>query len=307
MFAASPRLVPLLLTVAALVAFAANSVLGRLALGTGSIDAPAFTAVRLGSGALALLALTSLRRGGGAGGHGSWLGAGSLLLYALPFSIAYLRLETGTGALLLFGTVQVTMITSGLRGGERPGRLEWLGFAGALGGLVYLVSPGLAAPDPLGALFMVVAGVGWGLYSLVGRGAGDPLAATASNIQRTALVLVPLTALAWPWLSLSPRGVWLAVASGALATGLGYTIWYAALRHLTATRAALVQLSVPALAAAGGVAFMDERVTLRLALACAVILGSIAIGTVSHARTAARTEKLDSAGGSPAPSAPRGA
>ena len=272
------------LTAIALVAFAANSVLCRLALERPRIDAYSFTAIRLGSGSLALWLLIRVQQPRRRGGRGSWRGAGSLLLYALPFSLAYLALDTGTGALLLFGSVQLTMLGAGIAAGERPGTLEWLGLVGAAGGVVYLVSPGVAAPDPFGAALMVVAGVGWGLYSLSGRSASEPLLSTASNFHRAALVVVPLTALAWTRLSLSLDGALLAVASGALASGVGYSIWYAALPHLTATRAAMVQLAVPALAAAGGVLLLGEVLTTRLVLASAVILGSIALGTVGRRR-----------------------
>lgn len=276
-------------TTSALVAFAANSVLCRLALGSGAIDALAFTAVRVGTGALALALLVRLRKGGRAGG-GSWAGACALLVYALPFSLAYLELDAGTGALLLFGAVQVTMIGLGLRGGERPGPLAWLGLVGAAGGVVYLVAPGVTAPDPLGAGSMVLAGVGWGLYSIAGRRAVDPLGATAGHFARAACVALPLAVVARPLLpaSLAPavsaEGALLASASGALASGLGYAVWYAALAYLSATRAALVQLAVPVLAAAGGVLFLGEAVTPRLAIATVVILGSIALGTLDRAR-----------------------
>ncbi len=281
---------PLLLTITALIAFAANSVLCRLALGDGAIDAWSFTAVRLGAGALTLVALVALRRLPSEPTAGSRRGAFFLILYALPFSFAYLALDTGTGALLLFGAVQLTMIGLGWRGGERPAALEWLGLLGAAAGVMYLVSPGVTAPDPIGAAVMVLAGVGWGLYSVAGKSAGqsggNPTVVTAANFRRAALVVVPLSVVAIPWMQLSLQGVLLATASGALASGLGYSIWYAALQHLSATRAALVQLAVPALAAGGGVLLVDEQITMRLAVASAVILGSIALGTVGRGRTA---------------------
>lgn len=276
--------IPVALTSATLVAFAANSVLCRLALGSEAIDPWAFTAVRLGSGALTLLLLTRLRRRRAAASGGSWKGALFLVLYALPFSLAYVRLTTGTGALLLFGAVQLTMLSLGIRAGERPGRLEWIAIVSAAAGVVYLVSPGLTAPDPLGAAFMAAAGIGWGLYSIAGMGAGDPASVTAGNFLRAGLLVVPATALAWPWLRLTVEGTLLAVASGAVASGLGYAVWYSALRYLTATRAALVQLAVPVLAAAGGVVFVSEPVTPRLVVAGIVILGAIALGTAGRAR-----------------------
>jgi drug/metabolite transporter (DMT)-like permease len=272
------------LTLAALVAFAGNSVLCRLALGARAIDAYSFTAVRLGSGALALLLLNIWREPFGVSVKGSWRGAFFLLLYALPFSLAYVQLDAGIGALLLFAVVQLTMIGSGLRSGERPLPFEWLGFAGALGGLFYLVFPGLAAPNPTGAALMIVAGVGWGSYSIRGKTAGDPGSVTAGNFQRAALLVLPAAVLAWPWLSLSFRGVFLATASGVLASGLGYTAWYAALKSLSVTRAALVQLSVPVITAAGGVIFLGEALTTRLISASAVILGSVVLAIVARHR-----------------------
>jgi drug/metabolite transporter (DMT)-like permease len=186
------------------------------------------------------------------------------------------------GALLLFAAVQLTMIGSGLRSGERLLPLEWLGFGGAAGGVVYLVFPGLTAPHPIGAALMIVAGVSWGRYSIIGKTPGDPGSVTAGNFQRAALLVVPAAVFAWPWLSLSFRGFLLAAASGALASGLGYTAWYAALKHLTVTRAALVQLSVPVIAAAGGVVFLGETITIRLIWASAVILGSLVLAITTR-------------------------
>ena len=270
------------LTLAALVAFAGNSVLCRLALGARAIDAYSFTAVRLGSGALALLLVNFWREPFRASVKGSWRGALFLLLYALPFSLAYVQVDAGIGALLLFAVVQLTMIGSGLRSGERPLPFEWLGFAGALGGLVYLVFPGLTAPNPVGAALMIVAGIGWGGYSIRGKTAGDPGSVTAGNFQRAALLVLPAALLTWPWLSLSFRGVLLATASGVLASGLGYTAWYAALKSLPVTRAALVQLSVPVITAAGGVIFLGEALTIRLISASAVILGSVVLAIAAR-------------------------
>lgn len=277
------------LTVATLIAFAANSILCRLALRDRSIDPYTFTAVRIATGAIVLALVTARPARGSArertaADGGTWRGAAFLAIYALPFSLAYVRLETGTGALLLFGTVQITMIGIGLRGGERPSAIEWIGLAGALGGVVYLVSPGLAAPDPIGALLMILAGVGWGLYSLAGRGARDPALLTAGNFRRAALIVVPAALLALPWSAISWRGALLATASGAIASGLGYVIWYAALRHLTATRAALVQLAVPAIAAAGGVLLLGEPLTVRVVAAGVAVLGSIALATTARHR-----------------------
>lgn len=270
------------LTAIAMVAFAANSVLCRLALGSAAIDAYSFTAIRIGAGAVALLLIMSWKSRPKQEAAPSWRGSFYLLLYALPFSLAYLRIDTGTGALLLFGAVQLTMIGMGLWAGERPRLLEWLGFLGAASGVVYLISPGASAPDPVGAALMVLAGIGWGLYSVAGKGAREPVYLTSVNFLRAACIIIPATGLAHQVVSISLTGVLLAVVSGAIASGIGYAIWYAALTDLATTRAALVQLSVPVVAAVGGVVFIAEAITLRLVIASAVILGSIAVGTMSR-------------------------
>ncbi|MBO6938374.1 MAG: DMT family transporter [Deltaproteobacteria bacterium] len=264
----------------ALVAFAANSVLCRMALaGSSTIDPLTFTSVRVGGGALTLAVLVAFR-GGLRPLGGSVAGAAALLVYAGPFSYAYVELATGTGALVLFAAVQLTMIGVGLRGGERPRPTEWLGFVLAFGGLVVLVFPGIEAPDPLGALLMAIAGVGWGVYSLLGRkSGGDPTRTTAGNFIRGAIVVVPAALISHGTghASWDGSGLFLAAASGALASGLGYAIWYAALRDLSATRAGFVQLTVPILAAAAGIVILDEALTLRFAIASVVVLGGVAL------------------------------
>ena len=277
-----------LLTILALVAFAANSVLCRLALGGAAIDAASFTSVRLASGACALLLITALvnRKLPPLGRRMRFIPALLLFLYAAAFSFAYTGLTTGTGALILFGSVQATMLAAALGSGERPHTLEWAGLALALAGLVYLVLPGLAAPPPLSSAFMAVAGISWGLYSLLGRGARDPLADTTSNFVLALPLAFAVNLLARGGAHVSTRGVVLAVLSGALASGVGYVVWYAALRGLTATRAATVQLPVPVLAAIGGVIFMSENVSLRLLLATTVILGGVALALLGRAQTA---------------------
>ena len=272
------------LTAMALVAFAGNSILCRMALGAHLIDPAGFTAVRIGAGAATLWGIAAIRSGGIPRIAGDWGAAAALFLYAAAFSLAYITLSAGTGALILFGAVQLTMIVAGLRAGERPRPAEWLGLALAAGGLLVLVRPGLTAPAPAGSALMAVAGVAWGIYSLKGRGSVEPLRNTAGNFARAipmaALMLLLLTArTGGTW---EPRGVWLAAASGALASGLGYAIWYAALPSLTATRAALVQLLVPVLAAAGGVALLGEAVPLRLPIAAALVLGGVALAVSSH-------------------------
>ncbi len=273
------------LTTVAMVAFAANSVLCRLALADEAIDPLSFTTLRVVAGALVLLALTiGGRRSVEAGGLGDWKRAFFLLGYALPFSLAYVVLDTGTGALLLFGGVQLTMLGLGIRRGERPSPAEWMAIVGAGAGLVYLVSPGVTAPDPLGAVLMLVAGAGWGLYSIAGQGLDDPTARTAAAFGRAALLVTPVAVIFHGRLSMSTEGAIYALISGGVTSGLGYAIWYLALRDLTATRAALVQLSVPVIAAAGGVAFLSEEVTSRLAIASVVTLGSIALGVSQQRR-----------------------
>ena len=273
-----------LLTAAALVGFAANSVLCRLALRGEEIDAASYTAVRLVSGAVVLAALAWPRSSGSRTmPRGSWGSALALFAYAAPFSFAYVRVHTGVGALVLFGCVQTTMLAWAIARGERPRPIVWLGLAIAAGGLVVLARPGGGAPDALGAAVMAVAGVAWGVYSVRGKGAGDPLAATAGNFVRTvpmAAVLVAVVALVEhdaSALHASWRGALLATASGAIASGLGYTFWYAALRGLTATRAAVLQLLVPLLAAGAGVALLDESLTTRLVVAAATITGGVAL------------------------------
>jgi drug/metabolite transporter (DMT)-like permease len=281
----------LLLTAAAMLAFAANSLLCRMALADASVDPATFGAVRLLAGALVLAAIARARSLPRARPDG--FAAAMLFGYVAGFSYAYVTLPTGTGALILFGAVQLTMIGAGLRAGERFRATGWLGLALAIAGLAALLAPGVSAPPLAGALLMAGAGVAWGLYSLRGRGAGEPVAATTGNFVRAAPMALALwlaVALAAPagTVHASPRGLALAVASGALTSGLGYVIWYAALPALNALRAATVQLSVPPLAALAGVLVLGEALTLRLALALATILGGIALVLVNRSRTAAR-------------------
>lgn len=276
-----------LLTSLAMVAFASNSLLNRLALGQDAIDPVSYTTIRLSSGAAMLFLLASLQRKTGQPIlRGSWISAAFLFLYAVCFSFAYLSLSAGTGALILFGSVQVTMIVLALRGGERPLWLEWAGLFLALGGLVYLVFPGLTAPSPIGSGLMAVAGVAWGFYTLRGRGSGNPLGDTAGNFVHAVPMVLIVLLISFGNISVSSSGVMYAVLSGALASGVGYVIWYAALRGLTATRAATVQLSVPVIAAWGGVAFLAENVSARLVIAGMLILGGIALAVTSRGKKA---------------------
>lgn len=262
------------LTSVTMAAFAANSLLGRGALAGERIDPASFAVIRVISGALTLYLIVAVRRGRPSG---DWTGAWWLFAYMICFAFAYLSLSAGTGALILFGAVQITMFAAGLRAGETFGRVGWLGLGLAAGGLAYLVSPGVTAPPLVGAILMAVAGIAWGLYSLHGRGVANPLAATAGNFLRAA----PLASLAWlPFLGgahLSPSGVSLAIASGAIASGLGYAIWYKTLPRLKATSAATTQLSVPLIAAFGGVIFLGEGITRRLLIASIAVLGGIAL------------------------------
>lgn len=277
-----PGLRTVLLTSITMVAFASNSLLCRLALQHAAIDAASFSSIRLVSGAVVLVVLARASAGRAPPARADWAAATMLFLYVAFFSFAYLTLSAGTGALILFGAVQLTMLAAGLRAGERFEALGWAGFALAAGGLVYLVSPGVTAPTPLGAALMTVAGIAWGMYSLRGRGLDNPLAATAGNFLRAAPMALALSMLLYDRAHASPAGILLALASGALTSGIGYVIWYAALKGLSAIRAAAVQLSVPPIAAFGAVLFLAEPLTPRLAAASAAILGGIALVLASR-------------------------
>jgi len=261
----------------AMVAFAGNSLLCRMALEHTAIDAASFTNVRLTSGAMTLWMIVWLRQKKTCRPPGSWLSAAALFVYAAGFSFAYLTLPAAAGALILFGAVQATMIGYGLWRGERLGVLQTTGLVCAVGGLVGLIMPGLSAPPLTGSALMFGAGVAWGIYSLRGRGSGDPISITAGNFLRAVPFGVGLSIAMLGSASLDWAGVGYAVASGALASGLGYAVWYAAATSMMATSAAVVQLTVPILAAVGGVVFLGEPVTLRLLLATCAILGGVAL------------------------------
>lgn len=270
-------------TAFALACFAFNSILCRLALKTDEADAASFTLIRLVSGAITLLLISSFVSKTEAK-RGNWVSAFFLFAYAVCFSFAYIDLTTATGALILFGSVQTTMIVAALVSGERPAVLEWIGLIIALGGLVYLVFPGLAAPPLLNSVLMASAGVAWGFYTLRGRGSANPLADTTGNFLR-AVPLVILVCLPFlPQIHLSQKGIVFAALSGAVASGVGYSVWYAALKFHTATRAAILQLSVPVLAATGGVIFLREEIALRLILASLLILGGICLAIFGRAK-----------------------
>ena len=265
-----------LLIVFAMLAFAGNSLLCRVALRDTSIDAASFTSIRLASGALILWILLR-SRGKQPLAAGSWPMAAMLFGYAVCFSFAYRDLTAATGALLLFGAVQLTMTGYGLFAGERLKGLRLLGVLIAIAGLVWLLLPGLSAPPPLAAGLMLAAGLAWGIYSLLGRGAGDATAATGGNFMRAVPFAAILSLAAATGASPDQTGLIYAVLSGAVTSGLGYVLWYAALPALSATSAATIQLCVPAIAALGGAVLLAEPITARLLLASAAILGGIAL------------------------------
>lgn len=268
----------IILTSLALIAFAANSVLCRLALGNDAIDASSFTVIRLLSGTIALLIIISISRDTTkATTKGSWVASFMLFLYATAFSYAYISLDTGTGALILFGAVQITMILLSLIAGTRLHISEWVGVAIAFLGFVYLILPGVTTPSITGFMLMTVAGIAWGVYTLKGRSSKNPLMDTAYNFLRTTPFVVLLALFTMNHINYSSEGILLALLSGALTSGIGYTIWYIALGGLSSTQAAVLQLSVPVIAAFGGVLFVSEAITARLAISAAMVLGGILI------------------------------
>jgi drug/metabolite transporter (DMT)-like permease len=274
-----------LLTALALTAFAFNSILTRLALGRDHLDAATFTAVRLLTGALTLTLLVRAHAGswGPLRGRG-WAGPLALFVYAAPFSFAYLRIGAATGALVLFGTVQLTMIAWGVAHGERPGARTWLGLLLAAGGLAALALPSASRPDPLGTVLMVVAGVAWASYSLQGKGAPDPLAANARGFLFSLPPALLLAAFTYRSSKVDGTGLILATISGAVTSGLGYAIWYRALRGLTAVRAAILQLAVPVIAALAAVALLGETITLWLVGCGAAVIFGVALALTARAR-----------------------
>ncbi len=270
------------LTAVAMIAFAANSVLCRMALAPAAIDPASFTSLRMVSGAVTLWLLSKAMGGSKAVRGGNWEGAGYLFLYAITFSFAYMSLSAGTGALLLFGSVQIAMIAWALVVGERPRPGRWIGMVVALVGFIYLVLPGVTAPSPAGAALMTTAGIAWAFYSLRRRGHGDPLPETAGNFARAAPMALTVSLLLASRAHASPHGMLLAMMSGALASGLGYVVWYAALRGLTASGAAVSQISVAPIAALGGIIFLGEALNSRIIIASILILGGIALALVSR-------------------------
>ncbi len=275
----------LVLTAVAMLAFAANSLLAREALGSLSIEAAGYTAVRLISGACVLYGL--MRTGGSAAQRegarlpGDWWAATALFVYALAFSAAYLSLGAATGALILFSSVQSSMLAVGLVRGDRPSLREQIGFAVAFAAFVYLILPGVGRPDLGGSLLMIASGIAWAVYTLRGRGSRDPIGETAGNFVRASVFCLPLAIFALLYETITIPGLALALGSGIFASGLGYAIWYRALRGLTTFRAALLQLSVPVIASLGAILFLGERLTLHFVMAGALVLGGIAFAILA--------------------------
>lgn len=271
-----------LMTALAMVAFAANSVLGRMGLVETEIGAGSFTLIRLVSGAVFLVAICLIQRKSIAG---TWVSAAALLGYAATFSYAYLNISAGMGAIILFAMVQFSMLSWGLYRGETLSPLQWGGFSVAIGGLVWLVSPGVEAPPVVSAVLIGLSGLSWGIYSLIGPGKSDPTSATTGNFIRATVLSLPIFAVAFfvhPEPSPPIDGAALAVISGAITSGLGYAIWYQAVRYLSATRAGIAQLTVPAIAAIGGVIFLAEPITLRFAISTALILGGVGLAVLTR-------------------------
>jgi drug/metabolite transporter (DMT)-like permease len=279
------------LTSLAMLAFATNSILCRMALDGNAIDAAAFTSIRLLSGAVTLAGILIYRTRGFTRGKVNPASSLMLYIYAVCFSFSYVQLSAGTGALILFGAVQLTMVLFGLAKGERHGGLGWTGIVAACGGLVYLLLPGVNRPSPSGALLMTLAGIAWGIYTLRGRTSNTPLSSTGWNFIGTVPLALLTLPVFWSGIHLTYLGITLAMISGALASGIGYVLWYGALPHLTPTGAATVQLSVPVIAAFGGVLLLAEPLTARLIIASLVVLGGIYLtihATAAGSRPAAR-------------------
>ena len=273
----------LVLTLLALCAFAANSLLTRLALGGHAIDAGSFTTIRLAAGAAALVTMVGIRDRSFAalssspGGRRRFLGPAALFVYALPFSLAYVRIGAAVGALVAFGTVQTAMIGYGLARGERPSPTAWLGIAIACSGLVVLMLPSVSRPDPAGVVLMMTAGMAWAAYTIAGRGSREPIAENARSFIWSGIPTALIAAARPSAIALTPRGVGLALVSGALTSGIGYVIWYRALPRLSVTQAAVAQVCTPLIAAAGAIVLLGETVSPRLALCGAAILVGVAL------------------------------
>jgi len=266
------------LTCIALIAFAANSVLARLALGNNTIGASGFTSIRLLTGAIVLFTLIQFRKNKTAPStKGSWFSGFMLFIYAITFSYAYLSLDTGTGALILFGAVQITMILISIYNGNRLHFTEWLGVIIAFTGFIYLILPGVNTPSTIGFILMSLAGIAWGFYTIKGRTSKNPSVDTAYNFIKTIPFIFVLLLITFNKENYSFEGIILALISGGITSGIGYTIWYMALKWLTSIQAAVVQLLVPVIAAFGGVLFIAETITQRLTIASLLILGGVLI------------------------------
>lgn len=277
----------ILLTTLTMTAFAANSVLARLALADGAVDPASYTFVRLGAGALMLSFL--VLRGTGATvpsllKGGNWVSAFALFAYAAAFSFSYVNLESGTGALILFAMVQATMIGWAIIKGDRPIALEWIGLVVAFGAFAWLVSPGLGAPNPIASMIMAVSGVAWGVYSIRGKASENPLASTAGNFVLAVPFALPVIMVAFSSLNATGLGLAVAVTSGAITSGLGYALWYRVLGRITQTQGAIVQLTVPVIAAFGGILFLGEAITWRMGTASVLILGGVALAIIAKAK-----------------------
>lgn len=276
---------PVIYTSVAMLAFAGNSIICRLALRDGAIDPATFTSIRLLAGAITLLFVFAVtRRNMSFRSNGGWLSAFMLFLYAVAFSFAYISLSAGAGALILFAFVQATMIALGLWSGDRPSVTEWFGWLLAFSGVIWLVLPGVEAPPAGGALLMALAGIAWGVYSIRGREESDALSATTANFSLSVVFVLALLAATLVNAEISMHGVMLATISGSLTSGIGYVVWYAALNYLSSMQAAMVQLSVPAIAAVGGVALLAEPVSMRLLVSCALVLGGISIAVLRKSK-----------------------
>lgn len=260
----------------ALLAFAGNSILCRLALGEDSIDAASFTIIRLLSGIIVLaIVLKIFNRNSQSTSKGSWLASFMLFLYAVTFSFGYISLDTGTGALVLFGAVQITMILASLISGNKLHYIEWIGMIIAFLGFVYLVGPSLNSPSLMGFILMTISGIAWAFYTLRGKGSISPIGDTTYNFLRTLPFVIILIFMTFRDANLSQQGILLAALSGGIASGIGYTVWYIALGGLSITQAAVIQLFVPVIAAIGGVIFANEMISLRLVLSSIMVLGGI--------------------------------
>ena len=267
-----------ILTGLALIAFAANSVLCRLALGDKTIDAASFTNIRLFSGAVVLLLILKLYNSQSQNSSkGNWLSSFMLFLYAVTFSFAYISLDTGTGALIMFGSVQITIILLSIISGNRLNIYEWLGVTIAFLGFVYLILPGVSSPSLIGFSLMTIAGIAWGIYTLKGKESKNPLRDTTYNFIRTIPFIIILLVSTIQHSSYSTKGVVLAIISGGITSGIGYTIWYMAMEGLSKIQTAVIQLLVPIIAAFGGVIFVDEKITFRLSIASILVLGGILV------------------------------